>query len=297
MLHAIWHAGYHKLVLCHLNHGLRGDESDDDAHLVRQLAEAFDLPFELGHTDVPARMKEKKESMELAARRSRHTFFAKCSNIHNCSRVLLAHHADDQAETILHNLLRGSAGLSGMPFSNQLQIPPAPGAPEQPLQLLRPLLHIRRSEINLYLDHHKLNYREDSSNREAITTRNRLRLKAIPMLNDIMDRDIAVSILRAHEISNAQQQAIHAILNEQNLFDPQGRIFLPKLRQLPEALQLSAIHQYLKNKKVPDLSQDVIARCHSLINDPNTAKVNLPGGYHFQRKEKRLFVTPSQPSH
>ena len=285
LLHLLLDAGYKNLVLCHLNHSLRGHASGQDAALVRRLAKKYNLLSETDRVNVPELMLQNGGSMELEARNARHQFFAGCARKFRCSRILLAHHADDQAETILFNLLRGSYGLKGMYFSTIHQVN------GKELQLLRPLLETTREDINDYLAAHKISFRDDSSNAEAITTRNRLRLEAIPLLNDILGREIRPAILKAAVASQAQQQAIASSLESMQLHDPQGRLFYPKIAKLSPALQSSAIHSYLKAHDVSDITQELLSRCNSLITDPSIAKVNLPGGRFLRRREKRIFIS------
>ena len=285
LLHLLLDAGFRNLVLCHLNHSLRGAESGKDAALVRRLAKKHGLACEIGRTDVPALMAKNGESMELAARNARHQFFADCARKHRCNRILIAHHADDQAETILFNLLRGSYGLKGMRFWAVHQV----GSHE--LHFLRPLLEVPREEINGYLVANKVSYRDDASNAECSTTRNQLRNEAMPLLNQIMGREIRPAILRAAASSRQQQEAIANMLEALKLTDPQGRLFLPKLAVLSPALQSSAIHSYLKEHGIPDISHELLARCTSLIDDQSVAKLNLPGGRFLRRKEKRIFIS------
>jgi len=285
LLHLLLDAGYKNLVLCHLNHSLRGHASGQDAALVRRLAKKYNLLSETDRVNVPELMLQNGGSMELEARNARHQFFAGCARKFRCSRILLAHHADDQAETILFNLLRGSYGLKGMHFSTIHQVN------GKELQLLRPLLETTREDINDYLAAHKISFRDDSSNAEAITTRNRLRLEAIPLLNDILGREIRPAILKAAVASQAQQQAITSSLESMQLHDPQGRLFYPKIAKLSPALQSSAIHSYLKAHDVSDITQELLSRCNSLITDPSIAKVNLPGGRFLRRREKRIFIS------
>ena len=285
LLHLLLDAGYRNLVLCHLNHSLRGRASGQDAALVRRLAKKYELLSETGRVNVPELMLQNGGSMELEARNARHQFFADCARTYRCSRVLLAHHADDQAETVLFNLLRGSYGLKGMHFSTTHQVN------GKELQLLRPLLETTREYINDYLAAHKIAFRDDASNAEGITTRNRLRLEAIPLLNDILGREIRPAILKAAVASQAQQQAITSTLESLQLYDPQGRLFLPKIAKLSPALRSSAIHSYLKAHGVSDITQELLARCNSLVTDPAIAKINLSGGRFLRRREKRIFIS------
>ncbi|BDS08533.1 hypothetical protein NT6N_35730 [Oceaniferula spumae] len=284
LLHALFDHGYSNLVLCHLNHALRGAESGKDAAFVRRLAKKFGLPCEIKRVDVGKIAVQKGESIELAARNARHEFFAECAKSYRCPRVLLAHHADDQAETIMFNLLRGSSGLKGMQLRSEHRVE------GRKLEFIRPLLETPRNEIDAYLASSGIRYREDASNAEAFAVRNRLRNEALPLLTEIMGRDIRPALVRAASISSANDQACNEILLSMELEDKQGRLFLPKLLKLPPALLNMAVHDYLKKHAVPQISSDVLARCVNLLEDGAAAKTNLPGGRFFRRKEKRLFI-------
>jgi tRNA(Ile)-lysidine synthase len=114
-------------------------------------------------------MKECGESMETAARHARHEFFAECAKQHRCNKVLLAHHADDQAETVLWNLLRGSYGLKGMRDEQEITVA------GRKLRLIRPLLGLRHAALVAWLEERDLSWREDASNQQPVALRNRLR--------------------------------------------------------------------------------------------------------------------------
>ena len=103
-------------------------------------------------------------------------------------------------------------------------------------------------------------------------------------------RDVVPSIVRAAGISRDHQVCLDELLEFLSLIDPQGRLFLPKLRKLPETLQRHAVYDYLSRKGVPDLSRDLLTRCLAILDPEAPAKVNLPGDLHFQRRASRLFV-------
>jgi len=155
MLHACVHAfgsgELANLVICHVNHQLRGVESDGDEALVRKLAEDYGIALEVHHANVGEVVATEKKSIELAAREARHEAFSEVCEKYQCEGVLLAHHADDQVETVLYHLLRGAAGLKGMQSEVVLE--------RQGLTLMRPMLSVRRSEINHYILEHQLEYR------------------------------------------------------------------------------------------------------------------------------------------
>src|SRR2546428_5388179 len=113
LLHSLVERGYEQLIVCHLNHQLRGRSSDADARFVEKLAAKYNVDFELGSAHVSALAAKSKISIETAARIARYSFFAKVASRRRCKTILLAHHADDLVETFLINLFRG-AGLSGL---------------------------------------------------------------------------------------------------------------------------------------------------------------------------------------
>ena len=284
LLHTLLEAGAQKVVLCHLNHQLRGLFSAHDAAFVRDQAEACNLPFEISRANVQRRAEEEKVSIEVASRRSRHDFFTECARKHRCNTVLLAHHADDNAETILLNLLRGSAGFKGMRYESKVEVG------RRKLTLLRPLLGVRRSEIDQFLEATAIPYRDDASNADPFTPRNRLRAEILPLLGELMARDVVPAIVRASESSLESEEALDELLQTLDLMDPQGRLFLPKMRKLAEPLQRRALFLYLKDAGVPNLSRDLVERCLPLLSPDTPAKVSLPGALHCCRRASRIFV-------
>lgn len=284
LLHALLEEGYRKITLCHLNHQLRGLFSSDDAAFVRSLAEKHELPFEIARDNVQRRARESGVSIELAAREARHEFFALCARKHRCNRVLLAHHADDNAETALFNLCRGSSGLKGMSYESSLTVD------RKKLVLLRPLLGVRRSDIDDFLEARRISYRDDASNADPFAVRNRLRHEVLPLLNEIMGRDVTPAIVRATEASQDDRECLDALVELLDLVDPQERLFLPKLRNLPESVQRRALFLYLLDSGIPDLSSNLITRCLTLLDPEAPAKVNLPGDQFLRRRSSRIFV-------
>ena len=154
LLHWLLENKIHKLHLVHLNHQLRGSASDGDAEFVRALAKKHQLPLTLESTPVAELAKKAGHSLETAARNARHQLFAQVARETGCPRVLLAHHADDQAETCLFNLLRGSSGIKGMEPESEFRIG------RKKLTFLRPLLHVRRADIDAFLTERNITFRE-----------------------------------------------------------------------------------------------------------------------------------------
>lgn len=176
------------LHVAHLNHMFRGGEADQDAQLVARTAREYGLAFTSEKIDVPAYRKNARLSAQEAARELRYNFFSEVADRTGAARVALAHHADDQAETVLLNLLRGAgpAGLKGMGPVRDLYI--------------RPFLPLRRSEIAAYCLMHNLSYRVDASNLKSVYTRNRIRIDLLPLLEREYNPNVVPALCRLAEI-------------------------------------------------------------------------------------------------
>ena len=285
LLYLLLEHSFQDLHLVHLNHQLRGEDSDADEQFIRDLAAQHDLPLTLAQAPVANLAEQNKESLETAARNARHQLFAETAQATQCNRILLAHHADDQAETVLFNLLRGSAGLRGIAPTSQLSIH------GKELLLIRPLLLTRREEINEYLSNKKISYREDLSNSDPAFTRNRMRNEALPLLTEIMERDIVPPLIRATETTRQDRKVIAELLEHLELLDPQGRLFLPKIRLLSPALQRECLANYLRKHQVSRISQKLLDDACTLIPAEGPARLNLPGNHFLHRKESRIFFS------
>lgn len=285
LLHLLVRGGLRRLVVCHLDHRLRGRASTQDARFVQGLAAALGLACEMQRVEVARLVRQRGESLETAARWARHEFFAACAKRHRCPRVILAHHADDQAETVLWNLLRGSQGLKGMQTTQRIL-----SAMGTRLELHRPLLGLRRSDLRAWLSANNLRWREDASNAESLGVRNRLRLEAIPLLADISGRDAAAMLARAATAAEDHRDILAWALGQAQVLDPQGRLHLPALRLLPAALQRAALTSFLQSQGVPDIDRALVGRAMALLDPDAAPAVNLPGGGRLRRREARVFV-------
>lgn len=169
------------------DHGLRGAAGAADARFVADTAAAWGVPVTVGQGDVRDLARRSKLSIEAAARQARYAFLAETARQVGAARVAVGHHADDQAETVLLHLLRGSGigGLAGMAAQSPL--------PEHPdLTLIRPLLDVSRADIEAYCRANKLHPREDATNADAAYLRNRLRHETLPHLQTINPQIIRV---------------------------------------------------------------------------------------------------------
>ncbi len=273
--------GFRKLVVCHLNHGLRGRESGGDAAFVRRLAKRHGLEYEIEKTDVAKLARERKLSLEAAGRVARHEFFDRVAGRRRCRRVLLGHHADDQAETVLINLFRGSARLSGMRPISEIEV----GG--RRLELTRPLLAVPREEIDFYLAERHVAYRDDASNESDGFLRNRVRAELVPGLREIFGRDIRKAVTRAAEVAGAESELLDDLVAD---FELGETLSVSKLRALHRALQRRVLHRWLCEQGVADVGFEEVERVRSMLSDDAVAKVNLPGDLHARRRAGSLFL-------
>ncbi len=286
LLHGLVAAGFRRLVVCHLDHGLRGEASAEDARFVGRLAGTLDLPFEQEAADVAAMARRAKCSLETAARDARYAFFFAVAAKRRCRTVFLAHHADDQAETFLFNLLRGAgpAGLGAMAAETVRTVG------RRKLRVLRPLLAVWRAEIDAYLQAHGLRWREDATNADpAHATRNRLRAEVLPLLESAMGRDVRPALWRAADILRAEENWLASLSTDDEPFPL--RLPVKNLAAQSLARQRRLLRGWLRARGVPGVGYEEIERVRSLL-DPASgpAKVNLPGGRHARRRAGVLFV-------
>jgi tRNA(Ile)-lysidine synthase len=265
----------------HLDHGLRGSAGGADARFVQRLARRLKLAIITERVDVAALAREERLSVETAARQARYRFFAQAARRTRCRTLVLAHHADDQVETFLFNLLRGGgSGLGGMRARTVREIEGVR------LEILRPWLGVWRAEIEAYAAREKLRYREDASNVSQEHTRNRIRAQALPMLAQAFGRDVRLSLWRAAEVLSAQQEW----LNQSLTLDGE-ELPVAALRGLPDALQRHTIYEWLRRHRIPEISFTLVENIRALLPPgASRAKVNLPGGSFARRRAGRLFI-------
>ena len=158
------------LAIVHINHSLRGPEAERDAEYVRKLAARFSVPYYLRQVDVPSFARVNKLSVEEAARDLRYQTLEALADSLKADKIALAHNANDQVETVILFLLRGTGktGLSGMPPRRDC--------------VVRPMLSSWRDQIEDYVSQQGLAFRTDSSNLKTLFLRNKIRLKLLPLL-------------------------------------------------------------------------------------------------------------------
>ncbi|OGW14579.1 MAG: tRNA lysidine(34) synthetase TilS, partial [Nitrospirae bacterium GWA2_42_11] len=158
------------LHIAHLHHGFRGSEADEDVRFVQSLSKSLGVPAHIDHIDVPSYIKKTKLSKQAGAREVRYRFFNRLADDIGADKIALGHTADDQAETFLMRLLKGS-GLHGLTGISPVRD-----------RIIRPLIDISSDEIKGYLSERDIRYRIDSSNLSPVYLRNKIRLELIPYL-------------------------------------------------------------------------------------------------------------------
>src|SRR6266508_1530555 len=292
LLHRLLDLGYRRLIVCHLNHQLRGRSSQADSRFVEKLAAAWNkkigahVDFEPGSADVRALAKRNKTTIETAARQARYCFFAGLAKRRRSHTIFLAHHADDLVETFLINLFRG-AGATGLAAMREVS---TRRIEDVDLTIVRPLLSVWRDEIDSYVREHRLTFREDASNKSLAPMRNRIRRRIIPYLEKTLGRSIRQNIWRTYVIAAEEENWIESQLPVSGDHDDH-HLSVRDLRGLSIALQRRAILKWLHGQNVSEIGFDIIERVRSLL-DPATriAKVNLAQDRHLRRRAGKIFV-------
>ena len=276
-----------RLCVAHFDHRLRGKASADDMGFARALAERKGLAFVTASADVRAFAKREKLSIEDAARRLRYDFLLRSAISMGASRVAVGHNADDQAETILMRLIRGSGpqGLAGIPPVRAL-------GPSGGPRIIRPLIHAWRGDIMRYLRERKLQYREDESNKSPEYLRNRVRLELLPRLEEEYNP----------RIKQRLASAAAALAAENDFMETEAKLLAGELvtERRPEWLifnadPLGALHPALRRRVLLALillaksDAPMIEATHyeeaDAIMRAGRGRLDLPGGLRLELSE------------
>lgn len=158
------------------------------------------------------------------------------------------------------------------------------------MEIHRPLLGIRKAELQAWMEERKLKWREDASNRVNDVARNRIRNEALPLLAEIAKRDITPLLARSAEADGDHREVMDWALAKAEVLDPQGRLHLGVLRELPPALRIHAIAGFLKTQGIRDISGSLLANCAAMLDPASPASVNLAGGRRLRRRAGRFFI-------
>jgi tRNA(Ile)-lysidine synthase len=279
LLHLLPMIGFRDLVVCHLNHNLRGDESLEDSKFVYRLTRRLGFPF---YTDILAVL-PKTGSLEGAARDARFKFFARAADNFSTSSLFLAHHADDQVETFLFNLFRGTGSLDNAAIKAESRVTVG----NRHLLVCRPLLQVWKDEIREFAAAFRLKFREDSTNLSRQIVRNRVRHDLIPEIERLMGRPVKRALLRTIELATDEGTCLRSLVPK---VENQAELDIRELRKLPIAIQRRTIHGWLRHQNINDCGFDEIEAVRSLLTRVEIAKINLPRGVFCRRRTGRLFL-------
>jgi len=294
------------LSVVHFNHKLRGRSSDADEKFVTRLAERHSLPCFACHEDISSKSRREGTNLEDAARRARYAFFESLAREGKIDKVAVAHTADDQAETVLSHILRGTglAGLGG--------IHPEVGC------VFRPLLKFRRAELRAYLRARHQAWREDSTNRDTKRMRARIRLKLMPLLEKKFQPAVAEHLCQLADLAredeawlessaelrvflNAKEEKGEWLISLRDLLAPHAKTESSKdpnelwSRRAPQAMSKRMIRLLVKKVKphsgqLSSLHVDAVLQ---LAEQPDSGKsLHLPGGVEVRRERDSLRFRP-----
>ena len=279
------------LLAAHVNYGLRGDESDADEALVRRRCAELGVPLETARYETRSVAEERGLSLQQAARELRYAFFSDVAAAEGASAVAVGHHADDQAETVLLNLFRGTGvtGLAGMPASRPLNR-------THPITLIRPLLGERRRDLEAFARAHTVPWREDASNASEDYLRAIVRHRILPLVVETVDDDVSGRIARTAGFVRAYlDEVLDPALRARfdacaRVLRPGGMLLLEPLRDLAPVwrsrLLLEALAHWL-----PGAPRDAgtAARLESLMGAQVGRKLPLVGGIVWREREGLRF--------
>lgn len=282
------------LAIAHFNHLLRGPESDADEHFVAELAHQHQIEYFSDRGDAADFSREKRLSIESAARTLRYKFFADLLGNGRAGRIATGHTLDDQAETVLLKLARGAGtrGLAGIYPEKYEEV--EGGRSRCGATIVRPLLGVRRSELELYLKDLNQPWREDSSNQDFRMARNRVRHRVLPVMERELNPSIRENLAETAEIARDEETYWETLVAESLplVWDRQHQgLDLIELRGMPRALQrrviraVAAQHRFsLESKHVADILAVVSGE---------TDAASLPRDWRAERERDYLrFIAP-----
>lgn len=292
-----------ELHIAHLNHQLRGAESDSDAGYVADLAAQMGIPATIERRDVRAYRDQKGCSLEEAAREVRYSFLAGVASVMGASKVVVGHTRDDHVETILMHLLRGTGttGLRGLQPHSLLPC----GRDRGRIEMVRPLLEVTRQETLDYCQGYHLEPRSDSSNLSPAFLRNRVRLELLPVLrnyNPAIDKALLrLATIAGDDLSFIEEQASR--LWDEVATEEGGALYLDvgRLVGLPRAMQRQMFRLAIAQLRgsLKDVEADHVQAMVDFLSRPAGKRLCLPDGLTLSTEYGRLVLslgkTPSCP--
>jgi tRNA(Ile)-lysidine synthase len=301
------------LSIIHFNHKLRGQDSEADEKFVKDLAHNHGLQFHCEGGDVAGDAAKKRLSLEAAARNLRYEYFLRLLRTTRMNRIATAHTLDDQAETVLLKLVRGAGtrGLAGIypKLVAGQSSPDETRLPESEKLIVRPLLSVRRHDIELYLREIGQPWREDMSNRDLRHSRNVIRHGILPRLERNLNPSVREVLAETAEISRAEEEywqaklegLLPAVAKPSHFPDAGGMLDSRILLAQPKAVQRRLIRAFAESLHFK-LEFQHVERILQLAGDcPHNQSVTLPGGWKASRSSDtidfRLSTQPPSPDY
>ncbi|MGI2297464.1 tRNA lysidine(34) synthetase TilS [Paenibacillus sp. GXUN7292] len=288
MLYSVAEQQQLQLVVAHVNHGYRPEESAIEQAAVAQYAEQLKLPFEAVQLSMPSYIEENNLNSQAAAREKRYEFLHIIADRYCANSIALAHHADDQAETVMMRLIRGAGltGLAGIPSKRN----------DKTVSLIRPLLRMNKTDIIDYCQQHQVPYYIDSSNLQKHYFRNQVRLDVLPYLMQY-NPQLSSSLQRIAEVAGEeddwmQQQTQKAFEQLVEVKQDQCIIRVDELAKLHVALQrrlIKLILSYL-SKESDSFSFERIDSMRMLAASDGPSTNRLDAGLHIQVRREYDYL-------
>jgi len=277
------------LIVAHINHGLRPDESEKEAALVQQEAGRLGLHYEYGQFDVKDFQKRRGLSPQDAARRVRFHFFNSLLKKHSAQKIALGHNADDQVETMFLRWIRGSGveGLKGM-------------LPIREGRVIRPLLEMWRTEIEAFAARQGIPYRVDSTNLRTDYFRNQVRLELIPLIEKDYQPNFKGIMKKASIILREEDDYLERGAEEayQKIFCLNEGILscsYSTFQSLHKAIQWRVLQKMLRSRGSEEIREEgdesEISRVHRMLTHPSSSfLVELSGGFYLEKRYDRVSL-------
>jgi tRNA(Ile)-lysidine synthase len=280
-----------RVTAAHLDHGIRGAEARADLASARELARSLGVPFVAGRADVPAEAAGSGRGLEETARTARYEFLERAARDVGADAVATGHTADDQAETVLMRIVRGTGlkGLAGIRYARAL------GAG---LRVVRPLLDVRRADVVTFLDAAGLAWREDSTNLDMDQSRARVRHKVLPGLERDFGFDVSGSLVRLARIAAGNRRCVEGVVKRavKSLVAHRGEgeteLRLDRVRALDPYVRAETLGHVLRALGSQGHGADAIDRIEELIGVEagGSRLAELGGGFEALAEYDRLVL-------
>ena len=264
-----------KIYLVHINHLLRGEDADSDENFSFEYAKKNNLEIFIKRIPVKEIAKEVGKTLEEVGREERYKFFSEIYEKVGANKIATAHNKDDQIETFLFRLIRGTSlqGLEGIKIKNN--------------NIIRPISEIYKKDILEYLNKNEIQYKIDKTNFENEFTRNSIRLNLIPFIEErynIKFKDKIFSLIEEIRENNQNNS-----LNLSNYTDSENRIILEKIKFLSDFDKKKLLSLFLNQKNI-EVNRNKIDEINSLIKSNGTKKIDLDKSYRIVKDYTHLYI-------